>query len=315
VIGTRIWEIEPFRLKELARRVWAELDADNVPGLAAQTSFYFTLALFPFLLFLAALVGGLPFTGLWDKILKWIVLYLPASSQRFIFDTVSGLTRGHTSFLSLGLLGTVWASCTGLMNLMCSLNTAYEVREGRSFLRRTGLALVMLFVFSFFFLGAFGLLTAGDWVDNWLAARVNPSLPLASLWHIGRWVVSLTLIALAVSLADHTLPNLKRPRRLITAGTLFVALAWVPASIGFNLYVRYVASYDKTYGALGAFVILMVWIYLGCLITLVGAEIDCELHKMSTEVKPTRTHQLMDLPDRNALNFSYRASGSHGPHP
>jgi hypothetical protein len=35
-------------LKELAKRVWKEVDADNVPGLAAQTSYYFVLVSYVF---------------------------------------------------------------------------------------------------------------------------------------------------------------------------------------------------------------------------------------------------------------------------
>src|SRR5262249_50120594 len=145
-------------IKELAKRVWKEIDTDNVPGLAAQTSYYFVLALFPFLIFLAALVGTLPFTGLWDEVLSWITLHLPAKSQRLIFETVNRLTRGWGGFLSLGLLGTTWAACSGLMNLMCSLNAAYEVKETRNFWKRLGLAFLILFVLNFLFVGSFGLL-------------------------------------------------------------------------------------------------------------------------------------------------------------
>src|SRR5262249_23602024 len=155
-------------VKELARRVWKEMDEDDVTGLAAQMSYYFVLAIFPFFIFLAGLVGSLPFTGLWDSILKGIILYLPSPSQHIVFDTVMNLTRGHRSFLSFGLVGTAWASCTGIMNLMCSLNRAYEVKESRSFFKRLGFALFMLFVFAILIVVAFALLTAGDCMDNWL---------------------------------------------------------------------------------------------------------------------------------------------------
>src|SRR5215831_5355280 len=139
-------------LKELAKRVWKEVDADNVPGLAAQTSYYFVLAFFPFLIFLAALVGSLPFTGLWDETLGWITVNFPRESRQLILDTVSSLTHNRGSFLSIGLLGTVWAASAGFMNLMCSLNAAYEVKETRSFYKRLGLAFIMLCVLTFLFL-------------------------------------------------------------------------------------------------------------------------------------------------------------------
>lgn len=58
-------------------------------------------------------------------------------------------------------------------------------------------------------------------------------------------------------------------------------LGWVLASLGFNFYLKHIATYGKVYGALGVFVILMVWIYLLSLVTLVGAELNSEWLRVS----------------------------------
>jgi membrane protein len=143
----------------------------------------------------------------------------------------------------------------------------------------------MLFVLTFLFVGSFTLLSAGDWLGIWLVNRASPSFLVIMLWFLGRWVLSLALLALAVDIFDHTLPNLQRPWHCFTPGTLFVVLAWIPATLGFNLYLRHFASYNRTYGALGAFVILMVWMYITSFIALVGAEINGELRKMRAPAK------------------------------
>jgi len=103
---------------------------------------------------------------------------------------------------------------------------------------------------------------------------------------VGRWVLSLGLLAVGVAILDYALPNLQRPWHCFTPGTLFVVLAWAPATLGFHLYVRYFASYNRTYGALGGFAILMVGMYISSLMVLVGAEINCELSKMRAKAKP-----------------------------
>ena len=59
--------------------------ADDVTGLAAEMSYYFVLSVFPFLIFLAALVGTLPFTGAWNGVLTWVILYFPQQSQAMVF--------------------------------------------------------------------------------------------------------------------------------------------------------------------------------------------------------------------------------------
>jgi membrane protein len=282
------------RCLEIARRVWKEADADNIPGLAAQVAFYFSLALFPFFIFLAAVAGTLPFTGLWGRILGWVLVYLPNASRRFVFDTISGLTHGHARFLSIGLLGTVWATCSGLMNLTCCLNAAYEVKETRSYWRRLAIALMLTTVLAFVMVGSFALLTADTWIDKWVGVRdyLIPSWPF--VWQAARWLVSLALLGLGISVVDNVLPNLRRPWQWLSPGTVFVAATWVPATLGFNLYVQRVASYDKTYGSLGAFVILMVWIYVASLLTLIGAQLNSELRKMRSE--PTYARDLARPP-------------------
>ena len=299
-------------IRELAKRVWKQVDADNVPGLAAQTSYYFVLAFFPFLIFLAALVGSLPFTGLWDETLAWITLNFPRQSQQLILDTVSSLTHNRGSFLSLGLLGTVWAASAGLMNLMSSLNAAYEVKDTRSFYKRLGLALIMLCVLTSLFVASFGLLTVGDWLGSQLADRGIDVL-LIILWYAGRWAVALLLLAVAIAILDHALPNRKRPWCCFTPGALFFMLAWVPATLGFNFYVRHFASYSRTYGALGAFVILMVWTYITSLIALVGAEINSELHRMRAEAKFQSVENWPIAPEEIHQAVTSREWGPHGP--
>jgi uncharacterized BrkB/YihY/UPF0761 family membrane protein len=68
---------------------------------------------------------------------------------------------------------------------------------------------------------------------------------------------------------------------------------WLVASVGFNWYLVHVASYNKTYGVLGTFVILMVWIYIAALIALSGGAIDVELQEFrKTTVRQTVSSQV-----------------------
>ena len=248
-------------------------------GLAAQMSFYFVLALFPFLIVLAALVGTLPFTNLWERILNWLVLYLPQGVQVFVFETVIGLTRGRGHFLSIGLLGTAWAATGGLMNMMYSLNVLYEVKETRSFFHRLGLALGMIFVLSLFFLGAFTLLALGEWLDLRIAIALGLGDASLDAWKIGRLLLSLGLIAIGTSLLDSRLPNVRRSGSWFTAGTGIALLLWIPVTVLFDLYVRYLSTFGTTYGALAVFVILMIWMYVVSLLVLIAAAINSEIRK------------------------------------
>lgn len=242
-------------------------------------SYYFVLALFPFLIFVAALVGYLPFTGLWDETLIWVARYFPRESRQLVIQTVLSLTHGRTGFLSLGLLGMAWAACSGVLTLMRCLNAAYGLKETRSYCKRVGLAFVMLLALSFLVLASFGLFITGTWLGHRMSAWFNPAFEFPTLWWTVNWFITVALLCLGVAIADYVLPNKKRRWRWITPGSLFVALAWTLASLGFNVYIAYISSYGKIYGTLGVFVMVLVWIYIMSLITLVGAEVNYEFDK------------------------------------
>jgi len=279
--GRKVWPpLRPFPWRNFLETLFGRLDADNVTGLSAEVSYYFSLALFPFLIVLGALVGILPFTRSWQEILAWITHYLPTDIQQTAFDTVASLTQSREKFLSMGLVGSVWACSGGLTTLMYALNTIYHVTETRSYWKRLVLSVLLLFVLALLVIATFGLLSAGRWLDHLMVSGHGPHEIFVAAARLSRWMASLAVSILCVSFLDHVLPDRKRAFRWITPGSAIVVLTWVLGTLGFNYYVLHVASYHRTYGILGGFFVLMVWIYISSLIALVGAEINSQLEKM-----------------------------------
>lgn len=273
----------PISLTEFIKRLWHRIDAHNCIGKAAEISYFFVLALFPAFIVLAALVSFLPVTGLWNHILAWITEFFPLDARPLILQTVNGLTRGRTSFLSIGVAAAAWTISSGIEALIEGLDNAYETPETRSYWERRALALVMVFAFSFLLLTSFALATAGAWLGRWVDLWTALGSPLDDLWDFSRWVVSLALLALCVEMVYYLLPNVKRPWRWLTPGGLFVVVTWIPGTLAFNLYLQHFSSYSRTYGALGAIFIFMVWLYLVSILVLIGAEINCEMEQIHGE--------------------------------
>jgi membrane protein len=258
------------------------VQADGCIDMAAQKSFHFVLAMVPFFIFVAALVSYLPFTHLWGHLVMWVMHYLPRDSQPLVLEIVLGLTRGRTSFLSLGFLAAAWSASSGVTTLMEGLNVAYRVRETRSFWERRMRALVALFALSSVFLTCFGLLNLGHWLGGWVEAQLKSGAPFHIVWDLARWLVSLAILEMSIALIYYLLPNGKRYWHWMSPGACFAVLAWALASVGFDFYIDHLSAYAQTYGALGAFFVLLLWIYMTSLIILVGAEINSNFEKRET---------------------------------
>jgi membrane protein len=259
-------------------RVWEAVIGDCCEDLAAQMSYFFLMALFPFFIVLASLVGYLPFTGAWPHVLTWITHYFPDPVQPYVFRTVTTLTQEWGGLLSFGLASSIWIATRAVISLMDGLNTAYNARETRGFWKRRLLACGVMLVFALTFLTAFALLTFGGRMGHWLGTQSGAGAAFVVLWHVLRWVTSLALLNFAVCFANYVLPNTKRPWRWVTPGSLFVVVVWFPATIGFNTFVRHFTT-SGAYGAVGTFFVLMTWVYITNFILLVAAEMDSELEK------------------------------------
>jgi membrane protein len=80
----------------------------------------------------------------------------------------------------------------------------------------------------------------------------------------------------------------------ITPGSLVATALWFAASALFSLYVAHVASFDATYGPLGAVVGVMMWFWVSAYLVLFGAELNVELERQTAreatpgEPKPKR---------------------------
>ena len=276
---TRLFGLEcRLPLGSWLRRVWKAVLCDCCEDLAAQMSYFFLMALFPFFIVLAAIVGYLPFTGAWPHVLTWITQYFPDPAQPYVFRTVTNLTEEWGGLLSFGLISSIWIATRAVISLMDGLNTAYNAKETRGFWKRRMLACGVMLVFALNFLGAFGLLTFGGLVRHWLGTHSGPGEAYVILWHVLRWVIPLALLNFAVDFANYVLPNTKRPWRWLTPGGLFVAVIWMPATIGFNSFLHHF-SRAGAYGAVGTFFVLMTWVYITNFILLVAAEMNSELEK------------------------------------
>jgi membrane protein len=265
-------------IKELATRVVKEVREDDCLGWAAQLAYYLLFAVFPFLLFLTALLGFLPIPNLMERMLAALPMLLPGEAVTLLQDNIRQLvTEQKGGLLSFGILAALWSSSSAVVAITVALNQAYDVQEGRPWWKVRGIALLLTIGLSLFLLLAAVLLIFGPQLGRGLASLVGLGTVFELTWNILRWPVSAALLMVALALVYYFAPDVEQEWKWITPGAVFAVLATLLTSLGFSLYVNHFGSYNKTYGSLGAVIVFLTWLYLTGLCVLVGGEINSEI--------------------------------------
>jgi membrane protein len=271
---------------ELGKRVWREVQDDNCIGQAAQLAFYLIFAAFPFLLFMATLLGYIPIPNLMDRIMEYLAPLLPGEALNLIRDNVHQLvTDQKGGLLSFGIAMALWASSSAFVAIMDNLNRAYDVEEGRPFWKVRGIAILMTLGINIFIAIAMVLLIFGPQIGGWIASQVGLGAVFQTAWNILRWPVIVLLLILAMALIYYFAPDVEQKWKWITPGAVFAVIVTIAASLGFAFYVNNFGSYNKTYGSIGTIIVLLTWLYLVGFVILVGGEINAEIEHASPEGK------------------------------
>jgi len=249
-------------------------------------SFFFLLALFPLLLILTDFFGYFAHSGeLRASLLEYFRTVLPRSAFQLVAGTLDQVTAGAGGGkLSLGILAALWAASNGMAAVSAGLNAAYEIDDGRPWWKRRLIAIGLTLAFAVFTVSALALVLAGSEIGMLLASLAGYRHAFAIAWSAARWPVAVLTVLVAVDLLYRFAPDLKDWRwRWITPGALIAVALWIVASLGFRYYLHYFNSYNRTYGSLGAVIILMLWFYITSIAILIGAEVNSEIENAAAE--------------------------------
>jgi membrane protein len=288
--------------KELGKRVYAETTDDDVPGRAAQLSYYFLLALFPALLFLTSLLGY--FAGedsqLRSSLFGYLSAVLPGDASKLIADTVNDVTNSSGGGkLSFGILATLWAASNGMGAISESLNAAYDLKETRSWWKVRLIAVGLTLALSFLIVSSLVLVLYGHDLADAVAVKFGLGAAFALAWKVVQWPIVLAFVLLAFALIYYFAPDSREQDwKWITPGAFVGVALWLLISFAFKAYLSFFNSYSATYGSLGAVIILMLWFYFTGLAILVGGEMNSEIeNEMAKQGAPDAKEKGEKAPD------------------
>jgi membrane protein len=274
----------PFPIKTALMRTYGDVLRNHTLQMAAALSYYSVLSLFPSLIFLSAVVAYLPVPNLFEQALSMMSRFLPPDSMGLV-RTVLGdvITPNRGTFLSFGILGTLWAASGGFSAAIEALNIAYDVKDDRPFWKTRPLAILLAFITGFLLLLALSVMIVGPKFGEWLAARVHLSHVFVLLWPYIHWTIAIGFTVLAVEALYFLAPNVRQRFFATLPGAVLAVGCWLGLSYLLGMYFRHFAHFNKTYGTLGAAIALMTWLYWTGFAMLLGAELNAELAKISKE--------------------------------
>ncbi|MDQ1524593.1 MAG: rane protein [Pyrinomonadaceae bacterium] len=281
-----LWQLGGLGWKELAKRVWSEVNEDDIFGRSAQLSYYFLLALFPLLLFITAVLGQFADAGseLRENMLSLLGSVVPQEAGDLIQETIKNVEEGSGGGkISFGILATLWAASNGMTAICQTLNIAYEVEETRPWWKVRLVSLGLTIALAVLILSALTLTLFGGHIADYIAASFSFGQVFTWGWKILQWPVVLLFVLVAFGLIYYLAPDVKkRSWHWVSPGAAVAVLLWLVVSFGFRAYLSYFNSYNATYGSLGAVIILMLWFYLTGAAILIGGEVNSEIELATT---------------------------------
>ncbi|MGH8218725.1 MAG: YihY/virulence factor BrkB family protein, partial [Steroidobacteraceae bacterium] len=209
---------------------------------------------------------------------------MPREAATLIVSQLKSIATTAPSRLGIAFAASLavalWSARSGTASLMSALDMAYEDEEKRSLIRFELEALLLILAITVF---AIVLLA--------LVAVLPPLIAVLPLGSYGkaaaaaiRWPVLIVLMVAALAAIYRFAPSrAERKWRWITWGAALAIALWFGGSALFSVYVAHFGSYNKTYGSLGAVVVLLMWLYVSSLAVLLGAEIDGEIEKQAAD--------------------------------
>jgi membrane protein len=263
------------------KRTFTEFSEDNMTDWAAALTYYGLLSLFPALIALVSIVGLFGDPQSTTKALTDIVSQLGPSSAADTFATPIQSITSHRSAAGIlfvvGLAAALWSASGYVGAFMRAANVIYETPEGRPFYKLRPLQILVTLAMVLLLAAVLiGLVLTGPIVSA-VAGPLGIGSTAQTVWNIAKWPVMFLFVVLIFGVLYHAAPNVKLPGfKWVSPGATLAIVLWIIASALFAFYVANFGSYDKTYGALGGVVVLLMWMWITNCALLLGMELNSE---------------------------------------
>lgn len=261
-----------------AMRLFTRCTKDEVTTRAAALAYYLVFSIFPLLILFSLIIGSLHIdTATMDILLARV---LPKDMIDMLKGYLDYVTKTFDmKLLMFALVFSIYFPWRFIRSLMDGIRISYRQESEESFIRRTLKQILCTLLIPLTLAASLILIILGHNVITFLVSLLPPQTLrlsdfLLTLWQYGRFLIAAAIMSIALIILYRCSIPTRVPFKTLLPGIVFSIIAWVISSIAFSFYVENFGDYSVIYGTLGAFVILLLWLYLTGLIFLAGSEIN-----------------------------------------
>jgi membrane protein len=279
------WKLGGLTPWRLGKRVYQEIFDDEVLTRSAALSFYFVAALVPMLFFVVAVLGFFAQShDLQSSLFNYAGRFMPPEAFALLQKTLKEIATNATGLkLAVGLVLALWSGSGGMSSVMDALNRCYHVKDSRPYWKQKLFSIVLTIAVAALTIVALVIVLYGGNIAQFVGNHTGLSDVTVLAWRVVQWPLAIFFVVLAFALMYYWGPDTEQQWQWITPGSLFGVLLWIGASIGFRIYLHFFNSYSKTYGSLGAVIILLYWLLITGFAILVGGEINSEIENAAAK--------------------------------
>jgi membrane protein len=271
-----------------AKRAFTQFRRHELTDVAAALTYYAMMSLFPAIVLatsLFALIGDRQtVSNAVDYVARHGADQATQTAVKAVMDKIVASSGGA---VGVALVVSILIALNGASGAFGAsgraLNRVYGVEEDRGFVDKKvtdvgitlALVVLLLVVVAALFLG-------GGYTED-LFGSIGLGHTAAVIWSVVRWPLALGGMLVAYALIYAFAPDVDVRRiRWITPGAVTGVGVWIVASIAFGIYIKNFSSYGAAYGAAGAVIVLLLWLWLSACAFLFGAELNAELDRADT---------------------------------
>jgi membrane protein len=271
--------------QRILARAFSLFRAHQMTDYAATLTYFAMMSLFPALLVGVALLGLFGQQSLVTDAGSYLLRHgADASTATVARNVLDKMINSSGGALGLTLAISIVIALNGASGAFGAagraLNVVYGVQEARGFVRRKLIDVGATLLVIVLFVVVLAALFLGGQIADDLFGTIGLGSTAAAAWSIARWPVALVAAMLGHAVVYGLAPNVE-PRRIrwISPGAAFAVVLWIVLSIGFGIYIKNFSSYGAAYGAFGAAIVLLLWLYLSANALLFGAELNAEIER------------------------------------